>query len=103
VQKVRLLVSRVWGLLLRAKHLFVAAIGRRSSHRAAPCPRRAAGCADGATPAHPELVVAIVHAASSDWAARVITAGLQDIALVEGGVVLPDTAGLVAARSIVRP
>jgi hypothetical protein len=46
---------------------------------------------DGHAAAHPELVVAIVHAASSDWAARVITAGLQDIAvaLVEGGVELP--------------
>ena len=45
-----------------------------------------------------------MHAASSDWAARVIT-GLQDIAvaLVEGGVQLPGNAGLVAARSIVRP
>ena len=55
--------------------------------------------------AHPELVVATVHAASSDWAARVITAGLQDIAgaLVEG-VELPGNAGLVAARStLVRP
>jgi hypothetical protein len=31
---------------------------------------------DGHAAAHPELVVAIVHAASSDWAARVITAGL---------------------------
>src|SRR4030095_15545907 len=27
---------------------------------------------------HPELVVAIVHAASSDWAARVICAALED-------------------------
>jgi hypothetical protein len=53
----------------------------------------------------PELVCAVVHAASSDWAARVITAGLQDIAaaLVEGGSTLPGNAGLVAARSIVRP
>jgi hypothetical protein len=46
-----------------------------------------------------------VHAASSDWAARVICAALEDIAgaLVEGGVQLPGNAGLVAARSIVRP
>jgi hypothetical protein len=29
---------------------------------------------DGHAAAHPELVVAIVHAASSDWAARVICA-----------------------------
>jgi hypothetical protein len=38
------------------------------------------------------------------WAARIITAGLQDIAvaLVEG-VEPPGPAGLVAARSIVRP
>jgi hypothetical protein len=59
----------------------------------------------GHAAAHPELVVAIVHAASSDWAARVITAGLQDIAgaLVEGGVALGGNASLVAARSIVRP
>ena len=74
-------------LLLRAKHLFVAATRRRSSHR------RAAGCADGATqPLTP-------------WAARVTCAALEDIAgaLVEGGVELPGTAGLVAARSIVRP
>ena len=35
---------------------------------------------DGHAAAHPELVVAIVHAASSHWTARVITAGLQDIA-----------------------
>jgi hypothetical protein len=60
---------------------------------------------DGHAAAHPELVVAIVHAASSDWAARVICAALEDIAgaLVEGGVELPGNAGLVAARSIVRP
>jgi hypothetical protein len=59
----------------------------------------------GHAAAHPELVVAIVHAASSDWAARVICAALEDIAgaLVEGGVELPGNAGLVAARSIVRP
>jgi hypothetical protein len=59
---------------------------------------------DGHAAEHPELVVAIVHAASSDWAARVICAALEDIAgaLVEGGV--PGTAGLVAARStLVRP
>jgi hypothetical protein len=31
VQKVRLLVSRVWDLLFRAKHLFVAARTRQSS------------------------------------------------------------------------
>jgi hypothetical protein len=56
---------------------------------------------DGHAAAHPELVVAIVHAASSDWAARVITAGLQDIAvaLVEGGVELPGNAGLVVHPS----
>jgi hypothetical protein len=56
---------------------------------------------DGHAPAHPELVVAIVHAASSEWAARVICAALEDIAgaLVEGGVALPGNAGLVAARS----
>jgi hypothetical protein len=55
--------------------------------------------------AHPELVVAIVQAASSDWAARVICAALEDIAgaLVEESVDLPGNAGLVAARSIVRP
>jgi hypothetical protein len=60
---------------------------------------------NGHAAAHPELVVAIVHAASSDWAARVICAALEDIAgaLVEGGVQLPGNAGLVAARSIVRP
>jgi hypothetical protein len=61
---------------------------------------------DGHAAAHPELVVAIVHAASSDWAARVICAALEDIAgaLVEGGVALPGNAGLVAARSTqVRP
>ena len=54
--------------------------------------------------AHPELIVAIVQAASSDWAARVICAALEDIAgaLVEGSVELGN-AGLVAARSIVRP
>ena len=48
---------------------------------------------------------AFVHAASSDWAARVIGAGLADIAdaLVESGGALPGIAGLVAARSIVRP
>jgi hypothetical protein len=59
---------------------------------------------NGHAAAHPELVVAIVHAASSDWAARVICAALEDIAmaLVEGGVELPGS-GLVAARSIVRP
>ncbi|OLB68814.1 MAG: hypothetical protein AUI16_30820 [Alphaproteobacteria bacterium 13_2_20CM_2_64_7] len=61
---------------------------------------------DGMAAAHPELVVAIVQAASSDWAARVICAALEDIAgaLVEGGVELPGNAGLVAARStLVRP
>jgi hypothetical protein len=31
----------------------------------------------GHAAAHPELVVAIVHAASSDWAARVICAALE--------------------------
>jgi hypothetical protein len=43
---------------------------------------------DGHAAAHPELVVAIVHAASSDWAARVICAALEDIAdaMIEGGV-----------------
>ena len=60
---------------------------------------------DGHAAAHPELVVAIVHAASSDWAARVICAALEDIAgaLVEGGVELPGNAGLAAARGLVRP
>jgi hypothetical protein len=60
---------------------------------------------DGHAAAHPELVVAIVQAASSDWAARVICAALEDIAgaLVEESVELPGNAGLVAARSIVRP
>ena len=45
-----------------------------------------------------------MHAASSDWAARVICAALEDIAgaVAEGGGVLPGN-GLVAARSIVRP
>jgi hypothetical protein len=38
-------------------------------------------------------------------AARVICAAFEDIAgaLVEGSVELPGNAGLVAARSIVRP
>ena len=60
---------------------------------------------DGSAAAHPELVVAIVHAASSDWAARVICAALEDIAgaVAESGGVLPGNTGLVAARSIVRP
>jgi hypothetical protein len=47
-----------------------------------------------------------MHAASSDWAARVICAALEDIAaaLVEGGVGLSGTAGLVAPpRGLVRP
>ena len=60
----------------------------------------------GHAAAHPELVCAIVHAASSDWAARVICAALEDIAgaLVEGGGVLPGNAGLVAARgTLLRP
>jgi hypothetical protein len=58
----------------------------------------------GTANAHPELVVAIVHAASSDWAARVIGGALEDIAaVIEGGSTLPGNAGLVAARSIVRP
>jgi hypothetical protein len=58
----------------------------------------------GHAAAHPELVVAIVHAASSDWAVRMTCAALADIAvaLVEG-VEPPGPAGLVAARSIVRP
>jgi hypothetical protein len=46
-----------------------------------------------------------MNTAATDWAARVITAGLQDIAvaLVEG-VEPPGPAGLVAARStLVRP
>jgi hypothetical protein len=33
----------------------------------------------GHAAAHPELVVAIVHAASSDWAARVICAALEEL------------------------
>jgi hypothetical protein len=33
---------------------------------------------DGHAAAHPELVVAIVHAASSDWAARVGPQGAGD-------------------------
>jgi hypothetical protein len=33
---------------------------------------------EGSAAAHPELVVATVHAASSDWAARVICAALED-------------------------
>jgi hypothetical protein len=67
---------------------------------------RSTACSATATPPRPELVVAIVHAASSDWAARVICDALEDIAgaLVEGGVALPGNAGLVAARStLVRP
>jgi hypothetical protein len=36
---------------------------------------------DGHAAAHPELVCAVVHAASSDWAARVIGGALQDIAV----------------------
>jgi hypothetical protein len=60
---------------------------------------------EGSAAAHPELVVAIVQAASSDWAARVITAGLQDIAVaLAEGVAVSSNAGLVAARStLVRP
>jgi hypothetical protein len=60
---------------------------------------------EGSAAAHPELVCAVVHAASSDWAARAICAALGDIAiaLVEG-VEPPGPAGLVAARStLVRP
>jgi hypothetical protein len=60
---------------------------------------------EGYAAAHPQMVLAVMNTAATDWAARVITAGLQDIAvaLVEGGVELPGNAGLVAARSIVRP
>ena len=49
----------------------------------------------GHAAAQPELVCAIVRAASSDWAARVICAALEDIAgaLAEGGGVLPGNAG----------
>ncbi len=60
---------------------------------------------DGHAAAHPQMVLAVMNTAATDWAARVITAGLQDIAvaLVEG-VEPPGPAGLVAARStLVRP
>jgi hypothetical protein len=41
----------------------------------------------------------------TDWAVRVLGAGLVDIAnaVVESGVALPGNAGFPAARSIVRP
>ena len=41
---------------------------------------------EGYAAAHPQMVLAVMNTAATDWAARVITAGLQDIAvaLVEG-------------------
>jgi len=40
----------------------------------------------GYAAAHPQMVLAVMNTAATDWAARVTTAGLQDIAvaLVEG-------------------
>jgi hypothetical protein len=59
---------------------------------------------EGHAAAHPELVVAIVHAASSDWAVRMTCAALADIAMaLAEGVAVSSNASLVAARSIVRP
>jgi hypothetical protein len=64
-------------LFICAKDLFVGA----KQAGAEPFPA-ALNCAvvggDGHAAEHPELVVAIVHAASSDWAARVICAALED-------------------------
>jgi hypothetical protein len=59
----------------------------------------------GSAAAHPELVAAVLNAGMTDWAVRVLGAGLVDIAaaLVEGSVELLGNAGLVAARSIMRP
>jgi hypothetical protein len=61
---------------------------------------------EGYAAAHPQMVLAVMNTAATDWAARLLGAALEDIAaaLVEGGVGLSGTAGLVAPpRGLVRP
>ena len=60
---------------------------------------------EGYAAAHPQMVLAVMNTAATDWAARLLGGALEDIAgaLVEGGVALPGN-GLVAARgTLVRP
>jgi hypothetical protein len=57
---------------------------------------------DGHAAAHPELVVAVMNAASSDYAAQLIARSLHDIAdaLLEPE---EETQRIVPARELLRP
>ena len=79
-------------MLIRAKHLFVAAIGRRCARRAAP--RRANPVA------HPKLVIAVMNAASSDWAAARLGVAIERV--VEALLVEEEEAVAQNGSGIVR-
>jgi hypothetical protein len=57
---------------------------------------------DGHAAAHPELVIAVVNAASSDYAAQLIARSLQDIA---AALVEPEeeTQRITPARELLGP
>jgi hypothetical protein len=84
-------------LLFFDKHLFFAAIGRRRSRRsAARRPRRRAF----------QLVIAVMNAASSDWAAARLGVAIERVAealLVEEEAVPQNGSGIVRANGLVRP
>jgi hypothetical protein len=56
---------------------------------------------EGYAAAHPQMVLAVMNTAATDWAARLLGGALEDIAaaVVEGGVELPGNAGLAVHPS----
>ena len=61
---------------------------------------------DGHAAAHPELVIAVVNAASSDWAASRLAVAIERVAealLVEDEPVPQNGPGIVRAHGVMRP
>jgi hypothetical protein len=61
---------------------------------------------DGHAVAHPELVIAVVNAASSDWAAQLLARSLRDVAvalLVEDEPGRRESVSIVRAHELLRP
>jgi hypothetical protein len=63
---------------------------------------------DGHAAAHPELVIAVVNAASSDWAAQLIAHSLRDIAAAllledEPAPGRRESVSIVRAHEVLRP
>jgi hypothetical protein len=61
---------------------------------------------DGQAAAHPELVIAVVNAASSDWAESRLAVAIERVAealLVEDEPVPQNGPGIVRAHRVMRP